>query len=59
VDFQLLKIQSLQWLGRYWFDQGSRDLAVALLKTGLAIKDGRDFRLPALLALYRSHAVPG
>jgi tetratricopeptide (TPR) repeat protein len=57
VDFQLLKIQALQWLGQYWFDQGRRDLAVALLKAGLGIKEGRDLTGAALAALYRSHGL--
>jgi glycosyltransferase involved in cell wall biosynthesis len=59
VDFQLLKIQALQWLGQYWFDQGRRDLAVALLKAGLGIKEGRDLTGAALAALYRSHGLSG
>jgi tetratricopeptide (TPR) repeat protein len=59
VDFQLLKIQALQWLGQYWFGQGRRDLAVALLKAGLGIKEGRDLGGPELATLYRSHGLPG
>jgi glycosyltransferase involved in cell wall biosynthesis len=55
VDFQLLKIQALQWLGQYWFERGSRDLAVALLKAGIGIKEGRDVRGDDLRALYRAH----
>ncbi|MEO6096373.1 MAG: glycosyltransferase, partial [Fibrobacteria bacterium] len=43
VDFQLLKIKALQFLGQYWYARGQQDLAVALLKAGLAIKEGRDF----------------
>jgi glycosyltransferase involved in cell wall biosynthesis len=55
VDFQLLKIQALQWLGQYWFDQGRRDLAVELLKAGLAIKEGGRFAPADLAAAYRRH----
>jgi glycosyltransferase involved in cell wall biosynthesis len=52
VDFQLLKIQALQFLGQYWFDRNQGDLAVALLKAGLAIKEGRDFGPADLRNLY-------
>jgi tetratricopeptide (TPR) repeat protein len=52
VDFQLLKIQALQFLGQYWFDRNQSDLAVALLKAGLAVKDGRDFGPADLQNLY-------
>jgi tetratricopeptide (TPR) repeat protein len=52
VDFQLLKIQALQFLGQYWFDRNQADLAVALLKAGLAIKEGRDFTPSDLQILY-------
>ncbi len=55
VDFQLLKIQALQFLGKHWFDRGSRELAVALLRAGLAVKEGRDFARADLEALYRAH----
>jgi glycosyltransferase involved in cell wall biosynthesis len=57
VDFQLLKIQALQWLGQYWYERGQRDLAVALLKAGLKVKEGRDLRGADLLALYRSAGI--
>jgi glycosyltransferase involved in cell wall biosynthesis len=59
VDFQLLKIQALQWLGQYWYERGRRELAVALLKAGLGVKEGRDVGGAELAALYRAHgAVP-
>jgi glycosyltransferase involved in cell wall biosynthesis len=54
VDFQLLKIQALQFLGQYWYDRGRQDLAVALLKAGLAVKDGREFGAADLAAAYRN-----
>lgn len=57
VDFQLLKIQTLQWLGQYWYSRGQRDLAVALLKAGLQVKEGRDFVGGDLRKLYRSAGV--
>jgi glycosyltransferase involved in cell wall biosynthesis len=57
VDFQLLKIQALQWLGQYWYARGQRDLAVALLKAGLKVKEGRDLRGADLQAMYRSGGV--
>jgi len=57
VDFQLLKIQALQFLGRFWFDRDQPDLAVALLKSGLAIKDGTDFTAADLQAAYRRFGV--
>jgi tetratricopeptide (TPR) repeat protein len=57
VDFQLLKIQALQWLGQYWFARDRRDLAVALLKAGLGIKEGRDLDGSGLKSLYRSQGV--
>ena len=53
IDFQLLKIQALQFLGRYWYERGRQDLAVLLLKSALAIKDGKDFGEPDLRALYQ------
>jgi glycosyltransferase involved in cell wall biosynthesis len=55
VDFQLLKIKALQFLGQYWYGRGLQDLAVHLLKAGLAVKDGRDFGLSELAEAYRSH----
>lgn len=55
VDFQLLKIKALQFLGRYWYGRGLQDLAVHLLKSGLAVKDGRDFGLAELAEAYRIH----
>ncbi|MEO7424296.1 MAG: hypothetical protein ABI036_03855, partial [Fibrobacteria bacterium] len=58
VDFQLLKIQALQFLGQYWYDRGRQDLAVALLKAGLAIKEGREFGGADLQAAYKSF-LPG
>lgn len=58
VDFQLLKIQSLQWLGNYWYERGQRDLAVALLKAGLQVKEGRDLDGAGLRSLYRSAGIP-
>ena len=53
VDFQILKIQSLQFLGKYWYDRNARDLAIVLLKAGLGIKEGRDFGSPDLAEAYR------
>jgi glycosyltransferase involved in cell wall biosynthesis len=53
IDFQLLKIQSLQFLGKYWFDRNFRDLAILLLKSGLAIKEGIDFTSSDLDNIYR------
>jgi glycosyltransferase involved in cell wall biosynthesis len=55
VDFQLLKIKALQFLGQYWYGRGLQDLAVHLLKAGLAVKDGRDFGLSDLAEAYRIH----
>ncbi|MDB5106394.1 MAG: hypothetical protein JWP91_4083 [Fibrobacteres bacterium] len=55
VDFQLLKIQALKFLGKYWFDRGSQDLAVFLLKAGIAVKEGRDFGPADLEKAYRAH----
>jgi glycosyltransferase involved in cell wall biosynthesis len=55
VDFQLLKIKALQFLGQYWYARGLQDLAVALLKAGLAIKEGRDFGPSDLAEAYRAH----
>jgi glycosyltransferase involved in cell wall biosynthesis len=57
VDFQLLKIQALQFLGRYWYERQRRDLAVRLLKAGLAVKEGQDFTGAHLAAAYRDFAV--
>ncbi|HLP40634.1 MAG TPA: tetratricopeptide repeat protein, partial [Fibrobacteria bacterium] len=57
VDFQLLKIQALQFLGKYWYAKGARDLAVQLLKAGLAVKDGHPYGLPQLRDAYRRHVV--
>lgn len=54
VDFQLLKIQALQFLGQYWFDRERQDLAVALLRAGLAVKEGSDFTGADLRAAYQS-----
>ncbi len=57
VDFQLLKIMALQFLGQYWYERDRQELAVTLLKAGLAVKAGRDFSLPDLRAAYaRFHA---
>jgi tetratricopeptide (TPR) repeat protein len=53
VDFQLLKIQALQFLGRFWYERNRGELAVALLNSGLAIKEGRDFTGSDLQSLYR------
>jgi glycosyltransferase involved in cell wall biosynthesis len=58
VDFQLLKIQALQWLGQYWYERGQRDLAVALLKAGLQVKEGRDLSGSGLRSMYRSAGIP-
>ncbi|MDB5047412.1 MAG: hypothetical protein JWO30_483 [Fibrobacteres bacterium] len=52
VDFQLLKIQALQFLGKYWYDRNRQDLAISLLKAGLAIKEGKDFGTADLRELY-------
>ena len=57
VDFQLLKIQALQWLGKYWYDRGAGAPAVELLKSGLALKEGRDFTHADLEGLYRRHGI--
>jgi glycosyltransferase involved in cell wall biosynthesis/Tfp pilus assembly protein PilF len=57
VDFQLLKIQALQFLGQYWFERNGRDLAVTLLKAGLAIKEGEDFTHLDLKATYQRFSV--
>jgi glycosyltransferase involved in cell wall biosynthesis len=57
VDFQLLKIQALQFLGKYWYDRNRQDLAVSLLRSGLAIKQGRDFSGDDLAAAYRNFTV--
>lgn len=57
VDFQLLKIQALQWLGKYWYDRGAGAPAVELLKSGLALKEGRDFTHADLEDLYRRHGI--
>ena len=57
VDFQLLKIQALQYLGKYWFDRNSKDLAVRLLKAGLAIKEGTDYHRTDLTEAYRQFGV--
>lgn len=53
VDFQLLKIRALQFLGKYWYAKGREELAVRLLKAGLAIKEGSDFGPEDLQKLYR------
>jgi glycosyltransferase involved in cell wall biosynthesis/Flp pilus assembly protein TadD len=55
VDFQLLKIKALQFLGQYWYARGRQDLAVSLLKAGLAVKEGRDFGPSHLAEAYRTH----
>ena len=52
IDFQLLKIQALQFLGKYWFDRQARELAISLLKSGLAIKEGVPFYRKDLTTLY-------
>ena len=57
VDFQLLKIKALQFLGQYWYQRDRRDLAVFLLKAGLAVKDGRDFGPAELAEAYRNHRI--
>ncbi|MDQ3000637.1 MAG: glycosyltransferase [Fibrobacterota bacterium] len=59
IDFQLLKIQSLQFLGKYWFERNAQDLAIFLLKAGLAVKEGRDFGKSDLEAAYRRFGVGG
>ena len=53
VDFQIIKIKSLQFLGQYWFEHNQRDLAVSMLKAGLAIKQGIDFSNVDLEKAYR------
>ena len=58
VDFQILKLQALQFLGKFWNDRKQRDLAVTLLKAGLAIKEGRDFTRADLDAVYRRFGNP-
>ncbi|MEO6095720.1 MAG: hypothetical protein ABIW76_08575, partial [Fibrobacteria bacterium] len=50
-----LKIKALQFLGQYWYARGQQDLAVALLKAGLAIKEGRDFGPSDLAEFYHLH----
>jgi glycosyltransferase involved in cell wall biosynthesis len=57
VDFQMLKIQALQFLGKYWHARNSVHLAIALLKAGLAVKEGRDFTTADLSAAYRRSGV--
>jgi tetratricopeptide (TPR) repeat protein len=60
VDFQMLKIQALQFLGRYWYAKGSpgaQALAVHLLKSALGIKEGRDFTGEDLKKAYRDFTV--
>jgi tetratricopeptide (TPR) repeat protein len=52
IDFQLLKIQALQFLGKYWFERQARELAISLLKSGLAIKEGVPFYRKDLTLLY-------
>jgi len=43
----------LQFLGRYWYERNQADLGIALLKAGLAIKEGRDFGPADLQDAYR------
>lgn len=57
IDFQLLKIQALQFLGKYWFDRQAKELAISLLKSGLAIKGGAPFSRKDLQTLYGHHGM--
>lgn len=58
VDFGMLKVKALQYLGSYWHRQGARDLALALLRAGIAIPQGRDFDGGALRDAYSRAGVP-
>jgi glycosyltransferase involved in cell wall biosynthesis len=57
VDFQMLKIQALQFLGKYWYSRNAENLAIFLLRSGLAVKEGRDFTAADLAAAYRQFRV--
>ncbi len=43
VDYGMIKIQALNFLGKYWHQQGKRNIAVELLKRGIAIQNGTPF----------------
>ncbi|MBF0431897.1 MAG: glycosyltransferase [Fibrobacteria bacterium] len=43
VDYRLLKIKALEFIGGYWHRKGNNGLAVACLKAGISLQDGGDF----------------
>ncbi len=59
ADYNLLKIKALQYLGGYWHGKGFNDLAVTLLKAGLAIKKGGHFCLADLERVYQQYGAGG
>ncbi len=58
VDFTLLKIKALRYLGEYWHGHGQGDLAVTLLKAGIALQTGSDFRGEDLRRAYAQRGIP-
>ncbi|MFC1584654.1 glycosyltransferase [Fibrobacterota bacterium] len=57
VDYKLIKIKALEFLGHYWNRKGNDTLAVTLLKAGLAIKQGGDFTGKDLERVYKEAGV--
>ncbi len=58
VDFAMLKIKALEFLGGYWHEKGRVDLAVRLLQAGLAIPKGKGFSREDLQRYYADARIP-
>ncbi len=58
VDFQLLKVKALRFLGEYWQQRGQGELAINLLKAGIALQSGLDFRVSDLHQAYAKCGIP-
>lgn len=57
VDFALLKVKACQYLASYWHARGQRDLAMQLLRDGIALSQGKAFNRNTLESHYRTFGV--
>lgn len=57
VDYALLKVKALQYLGSYWHSRGLGELGISLLRAGLAVAKGGDFGPGELEAAYKPFAI--
>ncbi|HSQ41736.1 MAG TPA: glycosyltransferase [Fibrobacteraceae bacterium] len=59
VDYQQIRIHACKMLGNYWMAQGQRDLAVAILRMGVAVGKGENQSGLKFASLYFEHAQYG